>query len=95
MLFAIHMVDRPHATELRAHTAAAYRAFVGGHLDNMYLAGPLLDETKDEPIGSLIVMDFPARKAAERFIAEEPYNAAGLFEQVTITGFSPVVEPNK
>ena len=94
MLFAIHMIDRPHAANLRAEIASAHRAFVGQYLEAMYLGGPLLDDDGKTAVGSLIVMDFPDRAAAEAFIAEEPYNSAGLFEQVTIRCFGPVVEPS-
>ena len=92
MLYAIHMIDRPNSAALRAKTAEKHRQFVGNYLDAMYLGGPLLDDD-ETPIGSLIVMDFPNRLAAEEFIAAEPYNAAGLFDRVSINCFGPVVEP--
>ena len=93
MLFAIHMLDRPEAADLRADVAAAHREFVVGHLDSMYLGGPLLADDGETAIGSMIIMDFPDRIAANAFIAEEPYNRAGLFESVTIRAFGPVVAP--
>lgn len=93
MLFAIHMLDRPESAELRAATSAAHREFVGRHLDAMYLGGPLLADDGETAIGSLIVMDFPDRETAVAFIADEPYNRAGLFESVTVRAFGPVVEP--
>jgi len=91
MLYVIHMIDRPHARELRQAVAEAHREFVGGHLDTMYLGGPLLDEDGKTAIGSLIVKDFPDRQAALDFIENEPYNQAGLFESVTIRAFHAVV----
>lgn len=93
MLFAIHMLDRPEGAALRAETSEAHRRFVGQHLDSMYLGGPLLADDGATAIGSLIVMEFPSRDAAVAFIADEPYNRAGLFESVTIRAFGPVVEP--
>lgn len=93
MLFTIHMLDRPGSADLRAANADAHRTFVGAHLQAMYLGGPLLADDGKAPVGSLIVMDFPDRTAAERFIADEPHNRAGLFESVTIRRFGPVVEP--
>lgn len=93
MLFAIHMIDRPVATELRASVADAHKAFVGRHLDAMFLGGPLLADDGQTAVGSLIVMDFADRAAAIAFIADEPYNQAGLFESVTIRAFHPVVGP--
>lgn len=41
-------------------------------------------------IGSLLVLDFPDRKAAEVFAANDPYAKAGLFQSVTITPFRKV-----
>lgn len=93
MLFAIHMLDRPGAADLRAAVGDAHREFVGGHLDTMYLGGPLLADDGQTAIGSLIIKDFPDRAAAVAFIADEPYNRAGLFESVTIRAFGPVVAP--
>lgn len=94
MLFVIHMIDRPGAAELRAEVADAHREFVGGHLDAMYLGGPLLADDGTTAIGSMVVMDFPDRDAAMALIADEPYNQAGLFESVTIRAFHPVVSPS-
>ena len=94
MLFVIHMVDRPGSADLRSDVADAHREFVGGHLDAMYLGGPLLADDGTTAIGSLIIMDFPDRVAAVEFIAGEPYNSAGLFESVTIRAFNPVVAPS-
>lgn len=94
MLFVIHMIDRPGAQELRAAVADEHRAFVGGHLDAMYLGGPLLADDGTTAIGSMIVMDFRDRDAAMALIADEPYNQAGLFESVTIRAFHPVVSPS-
>ncbi len=94
MLFVIHMIDRPGAAELRASVADAHRAFVGGHLDAMYMGGPLLDDDGTTAIGSMVIMDFLDRDAAMALIADEPYNQAGLFESVTIRAFHPVVAPS-
>lgn len=93
MLFAIHMTDRPHAKELRKEHSLAHREFVGAFLDRMYCGGPLLTDEGAEAIGSLIIMEFEDRSAAEAFIASEPYNRAGLFESVIIRNFGPVVPP--
>lgn len=93
MLYAIHMLDRPATSDLRAEVADAHRAFVGQYLDDMYLGGPLLAADGKTLVGSLIVMDFADQAAAVNFIADEPYNQAGLFESVTVRAFSPVVTP--
>lgn len=93
MLFAIHMIDHPASAELRASVSDDHREFVGRCLDAMYVGGPLLADDGTTAIGSLIIMDFPDRSAANEFIAQEPYNVAGLFESVTIRAFHPVAGP--
>ena len=90
MLFVIHMIDRPNSADLRAANADAHRAYVGAHLDTMYLGGPLRSDDGQADIGSLIIEDFADRDAARAFMADEPYHRAGLFESVTIRAFHPV-----
>lgn len=94
MLYVIHMIDRPEGAAVRAATSAAHYEFVGRYLDSMYLGGPLMAEDGETVIGSMIVKDFDDREAAEAFIAQEPYNQAGLFESVTIRAFKAVVAPS-
>ena len=93
MLFHIQMIDRPGGAALRAATSEAHLAFVGQHVESMYAGGPLVSDDGERTIGSLVVMDFEDRAAAEAFIAEEPYNKAGLFESVMIRAYRPVVPP--
>lgn len=93
MLFAMHMIDRPNAADLRASLTAEHLAFVGPQLDTMYVGGPLLADDGETVIGSLIIRDFPDRDAAIEWIAGEPYNANGLFESVTIRAFRAVATP--
>ncbi len=92
MLFTIVMTDRPGGQELRAATAAAHGEWVGRHVGVMYVGGPIVSDDGETIIGSMIVGDFPDRAAAEDFIADEPYNRAGLFESVVIRRFDARVE---
>jgi uncharacterized protein len=91
MLFAFVMHDRPDGGAMRSATADAHSAWVGEHIDFMYVGGPL---TNDDGliIGSLIIGDFTDRAAADAFIAAEPYNRAGLFESVVVRPFDARVE---
>ena len=93
MLFAISMIDRPHSEELREVTTNAHQAYVMAATDGMYLGGPLLADDGKTMVGSLIIKEFADRAEAQAFIEAEPYNAAGLFESVTIRRFGPVVLP--
>lgn len=94
MLFVIHMIDRPNSAELRAAHAEAHGAYLRGHLDTIYLGGPLRSDDGQTNIGSLIIKDFPDRDAVHTFLDDEPYSRAGLFESVLVRAFHPVGEPS-
>lgn len=53
------------------------------------LAGPLLVD--GSPVGSLIVAEFPSHADAEAFVASDPYTAAGVWTQVRVQAFQPVL----
>lgn len=88
-LFAIYCLDKQDSGALRAETRPAHLDYVNGIGDRLILAGPLLDG--DRPLGSLLIVDFPDAAAAELFAAGDPYNKAGLFESVRITGWRKVL----
>lgn len=87
MMYAITCIDGPQGTELRKHLREKHLAHLDAHAAQMQLAGPLLDETGELPIGSLLIMDFDNLAAAEAFTAADPYQQGGVFESVTITRF--------
>lgn len=88
-LFAIYCVDKQDSRELRAATRPAHLGYVAGIGDRLLAAGPLLDG--DRPAGSLLIVEFPDAGAAEAFAAGDPYNKAGLFESVRVTGWRKVL----
>jgi uncharacterized protein YciI len=87
MLYAIYYKDKPNHLQTRLDNRPAHvdylKRFAGQHV----CTGPLLTEDGQGMIGSLLVMEFADRKAAEAFAANDPYAKAGLFESVTITPF--------
>ena len=70
---------------MRAANRNAHLAYLEGFTKNIVIAGPLLGEDGAAMIGSLLLMEFADRKAAEAFSAGDPYRKAGLFQTVTIT----------
>ncbi len=89
-VFAIHCIDKPLQQELRAATRPAHLAFLESRIEQVVVAGPLLDD-EGAPIGSMIIMDFPDRRAAVTFAAEDPYARAGLFASVAVTAWRQVL----
>lgn len=88
--FAIHCIDKPDSTDLRATTRPAHLAHVHAVADSMLAAGPLLG-LDGAPIGSLLIADFADRKAAIQFAADDPYALAGLFASVAVTAWRKVI----
>lgn len=88
--FAIHCIDKPMQQELRERTRAEHLAYVEAHAEQLVLAGPLLDEA-GQPIGSMLLMEFPDYRAAVAFAADDPYARAGLFASVAVTAWRQVL----
>jgi uncharacterized protein YciI len=90
MLFAIHCVDKPGHAHLRAANRADHLAYLDGFVSRIVLAGPTLTDDGQGMTGSVLIVDFPDRKAAEAFAAGDPYRKAGLFESATVKPFRQV-----
>lgn len=56
--------------------------------DRMTARGPTLGTDRQTWTGSLHVVDLPSSKALREFVAGEPYNQAGLFEEHSIWRFA-------
>lgn len=90
MLYAIHCLDKPDSAQVRAEARPAHLEYAKRHADKIVLAGPMLSEDGKDMIGSLLVMAFPDKGAAERFALEDPYRKAGLFRSVEIRPFRKI-----
>jgi uncharacterized protein YciI len=91
MQFMIFCQDKPGHGEVRAANRNAHLAYLEGFAKNVVIAGPLLTEDGTAMIGSLLLMEFADRKAAEAFSASDPYRKAGLFQSVTIMPWRKVL----
>ncbi|ROR32256.1 YciI family protein [Inmirania thermothiophila] len=98
MLYAIIAEDHPESLARRrsarpAHLARLEALQAEGRL---VLAGPFpaIDAPDPGPAGfsgSLIVAEFESQEAAERWAAEDPYQAAGVYARVTVRPFLKVL----
>jgi len=88
--FAIHCIDKPLQRELRAATRPEHLVYLETALHRILVAGPLLDDD-GLPIGSMLLVKFPDRKAAVAFAAADPYALAGLFASVAVTAWRQVL----
>ena len=93
MYFIIHCTDNPGSAHIRVENRPAHVDFLKSNRDNLYTAGPTLNDDGEDMNGSLLIVDFPDREAVEAFAAADPYAQAGLFESVVIKPWKLVFEP--
>lgn len=91
MLFVLFGFDKPGVgAEIRRANRAAHLEFVARDPGVFRAGGALLDEA-GKMAGSLMIVELPDRAALDRFLAEEPYSRAGLFEPCYVRAFRQVV----
>ena len=87
-IFAIHCLDKPLSTGLRAVTRDAHLAYVQSHGSKIRIAGPLLSDDGERMAGSLIVLEAASIEEARLWNAHDPYTKVGLFESVDVRPFN-------
>lgn len=90
MHFAIYCKDKAGHQQVRMDNRPAHIEHLKKHEKHLVCTGPLLTEDGQGMVGSLLVVDFADRAAAEAFAASDPYAKAKLFQSVEITPFRKV-----
>lgn len=83
-MFVLHMMDREGHQQVRADNRAAHLAYLDEHKEHVKVGGPILSDDRNDMIGSLLIVSFDTREEVEKFLADEPYAQAGLFETVAV-----------
>jgi len=92
MHFVLYCLDKKTAAQVRLDNRPAHVEFLQSWGEAISLAGPLLADAGDGMIGSMIVLDVASHEEVERFIKEDPYGKAGLFESVTVHPYKQVIK---
>lgn len=87
MLYSITLIDKPGAQALRQEKRPEHKAYLGTVADRIAFAGPLLADDGTTMIGSLLVIDFPSRQAAQDWLAAEPFTKAGVYASTLVYAF--------
>lgn len=97
MLYAIIAVDRPNSLPDRQRARPDHLARLQTLLDEgrLVLAGPHPAIDSPEPgaagfSGSLVVAEFPDLSTAQIWAKTDPYQEAGVYQQVTVKPFKQV-----
>ncbi len=85
--FHVKAKDKAGALSVRLETREAHLGWIKGKLDQVKLAGPMLNETTGDMEGSILIIEAPSKADLEVLLTEDPYAQAGLFESVEITLF--------
>jgi uncharacterized protein YciI len=88
MLFAFHLVDRADAGDLRARVRPAHKDYLAQVAQQIAFAGPLLADDGQTMLGSLLVIDFADRAAAQAWLQQEPFTRAGLYATSQVHAFA-------
>jgi uncharacterized protein len=91
VFFVIHATDKQDALPTRAKYYRAHRA----HLDEagkqdvaVLMAGPLVADDGETPVGSLFVLEAKDRTAVDAFTRSDPYHLNGVWQNVDIHFFN-------
>jgi uncharacterized protein YciI len=97
MLYAIISEDAPNSLELRRQSRPAHLHRLKALQDEgrLVLAGPhpAVDAADPGPAGftgSLVVAEFASLESARQWAETDPYQAAGVYAQVTVKPFKKV-----
>lgn len=92
MHWLIKCRSKPATDALREATLPAHRNFLDGYPEVTWYSGPLFTDDNKNAIGSLRLIEFPDRAAAQTYINADPYTKAGIFESITIERWKPTFD---
>lgn len=85
MPYVIQTVDKPDGAPIRSGVRQEHLKYLEANKHKLLAAGALLNDDGSGGHGGVIIVDVEDRKAAEDFIANDPFTKAGLFAKVTVT----------
>lgn len=85
MPYVIQTVDKPDSAEVRANARPAHLEYLTANKHLLLAAGAVVNDDGTGGHGGVLIVDTDDRAAAERFINEDPFTKAGLFQSVTVT----------
>jgi len=84
MLYIINCWEKPDQAATVARVRETHQHYLHETGNNLVLAGGMLTEDGKGRLGSAYLLNLPNRKAAEDWLAAEPFNKAGIFHTSTI-----------
>jgi uncharacterized protein len=81
----IHLIDKPDTAAIVKATMETHLQYLEDAKAPLVLAGGTRAEDGVTRLGSIFLLNVPNRAAAEAWLAQEPFNKAGVFASYTIT----------
>ena len=91
MYYSIIRLDKPASEAVRLANRQTHLDYLKGFKDRVLVAGPLLSDDGARMIGSLLIANFPDRRAADDFVGADPYTKAGLFASSVVRPWREVL----
>ena len=90
MTYLITCTDKENSIDLRLSTREEHIKYLKKIKKKLILAGPILDK-KNNPIGTVLIVDFDKLDAVMDFLNNDPYSKVNLFKEVKIVRFKKVI----
>ncbi len=88
MHYVIHCLDHDGAVDRRLTHYDAHKAYLSDPLVKIVISGPLLADDEKTMIGSMFLVEAESLAEVEAFHRNDPFYAAGIWDQVSIRPFN-------
>ena len=85
MPYAIQTKDKAGSENIRSDNRAEHLEYLTNKQELILAGGAITDDDGTGGHDGIIIIDTDDRTEAERFVAEDPFTKAGLFENATVT----------
>lgn len=92
MHYTVYCLDHDGMVERRLANYDAHKAYLGTSPAKMVISGPLLAADEQTMIGSFFLFEADDIEVIQRFNANDPFNAAGIWKSVDIRPFNKRVD---
>ncbi len=87
MLVSMYCTDNPGSDGRRQTNLQAHLAYIENILDKIRVAGPLMNDAGERPVGSLLIVEVDTLAEAREILECDPYFEAGVWSAVSIEPF--------
>jgi len=84
MLYTIHCLDRDNMLQTRLDHYDTHRSYLNRAAIDIVLAGPIMADDNETPIGSFFVVSAERREEAEYFNQSDPFYRLNVWARETI-----------